>query len=65
MKTITVKIQEVKEGNYFISKGSKMVFSQIRKETDTHISVYVMQCIMSSYTTVTFPKNQEVELLIK
>lgn len=65
MNTVTVKIQDVREGNYFISKGSKMIFSQIRKETDTHITVYVLQCIMSSYTTIMFAKNENVELLIK
>jgi len=65
MKTMTVKIQDVREGNYFISKGSKMVFSQIRKETETHLTVYVLQCLLSSYITVTFAKNQNVELLIK
>lgn len=56
-KTIPVKIEDVKEGNYFISKGSKMVFSQVRRQTET--------TMMSSYITVTFNKGQEVDLLIK
>ena len=65
MKTITVKIEEVKEGNYFIRNGSKMVFSQVRKQTEIVVSVYVLQCLMSSYITVTFDKNEEVQLLMK
>ena len=65
MKTITVKIEEVKEGNYFISKGSKMIFSQIRRQTETTMTVFVMNCLLSSYITVTFNKGQNVELLVK
>jgi len=65
MKTISVKIEELKEGNYFISKGSKMIFSQVRRQTETTITVFVMNCIMSSYITVTFNKGENVDLLIK
>lgn len=65
MKTMPVKIEDVKEGNYFISKGSKMIFSQVRRQTETTITVFVMQCLLSSYITVTFTKGQEVELILK
>lgn len=65
MKTKTVKIEDLNEGNYFISKGSKMVFSQIRRQTENTITVFVLQCLVSSYITVTFNKGQEVELILK
>jgi len=63
--TIPVKIEDLKDGNYFISKGSKMVFSQIRRQTETTITVFVLQCLLSSYTTVTFNKGQIVDLIVK
>lgn len=58
-----VKITDLKTGDKFISKGSKLTFSQVRRETETTISVYCWQHIMSSYITIDFKKSELVELI--
>lgn len=60
MKTATIKAEDLQVGFTFVSKGSKMTVARIKSVNEDSITFFVLQHIMSSYTTVTIAKSEIV-----
>lgn len=56
----TKTAQELQVGDSFISKGSKMTLARIKAVNEDSIVMFVLQHVMSSYTTVTIKKSEIV-----
>lgn len=61
--TRTVKISDLKVGDTFISKGSKLTLARVKGETETTRNLFCLQHIMSSYSSFVANKDLEVTLL--
>jgi len=59
----TMKAQDLKVGDSFISKGSKMTLARVKSVNEDSVVMFVLQHIMSSYTTVTIKKSEIVNVL--
>lgn len=56
----TKTAQELQVGDSFVCKGSRMTVGRVKWTTEDSITLYVLQHIMSSYTTVTIKKSEIV-----
>lgn len=61
--TTAIKVQDLKVGDVFISRGSKLTVARIKSSDETTINLFCLNHLLSSYISIKFIKSNDVTLV--